>query len=189
MTAEYVTAISAFLTFVVIAVSAVAGLVQLRHIRASNQLTGILRYTEWWETPHMQASIRYVRDELPERLRDPKYREQLLRGGMASRDDHPELVVCDWVEQAGSYIKYGLLAEDQFLDLAAGFISAIWECLEPVVAMRRVASGSAVFENFEFLAVRSQEWQREHAAGNYPSGSARLMTQERAQAIVDKLGL
>jgi hypothetical protein len=188
MTAEYVTAISAFLTFVVIAVSAVAGLVQLRHIRASNQLTGILHYTEWWETPHMQASIRYVRDELPERLRDPKYRDQLLLG-IASRDDHPELVVCDWVEQAGSYIKYGLLAEAQFMDLAAVFISTMWDCLEPVVAMRRIGAGIAALENFEYLAVRSKAWQREHAGGNYPSGSARLMTQERAQAIVDKLGL
>ena len=79
MTAEHVTALSAFLTFVVITVSAIAALVQLRHIRASNQLAGILRYTEWWETPHMQAAIRYVRDDLADHLRDPKYREEYSR--------------------------------------------------------------------------------------------------------------
>ena len=186
MTAEYVTALSAFLTFVVITVSALAALVQLRHIRASNQLAGILRYTEWWETPQMQNAIRFVRDDLAERLRDERYRAELLRG-VASRSDHPELVVCDWIEQAGSYIKYGLLAEDQFLDLAGAFISSMWGSLQPVVAMRRIGGGAAVFENFEYLAVRSNAWLRGHPAGNYPSGCARLMTQERAQALVDEL--
>lgn len=185
MTAEYVTALSAFLTFVVIAVSSIAALVQLRHIRSSNQLVGILRYTEWWETAHMQAAIRYVRDELDAHLHDPKYREALMQG-VASRDDHPELVICDWVEQAGSYIKYGLLSEGQFLDLAAGFIVSIWDHLEPVVAMRRIGGGPAVFENFEFLAVRSKEFLHKHSSGNYPPNTPRLMTQERAQALVDK---
>jgi len=75
------------------------------------------------------------------------------------------------------------------MDLAAVFISTMWDCLEPVVAMRRIGAGIAALENFEYLAVRSKSWLREHPTGNYPPGSARLMTQERAQAIVDKLGL
>lgn len=185
MAAEYVTAISAFLTFLVIAISAIAALVQLRHIRASNQLTGLLRYTEWWETPAMQDAIKYVRCDLDKRLSDRQYFDELMRGA-ASRVDHPELVVCDWVEQAGSYIKFGLIAEDQFLDLAGGFISSIWDRLEPVVAIRRVSSGPAVYENFEYLAVRSRARLRAHAAGNYPAGSARLMSQERAKSIVEE---
>jgi hypothetical protein len=184
MNAEYVTAASAFLTFLVIAVSAAAALVQLRQLRASNQLAGIMRYTEWWETSEMQSAIKYVRDELPQKLRDPQYRDELLKG-FSSRDGHPELVVCDWVEQAGSYIKYGLLAESQFLDLSAGFITGIWDCLEPVVAMRRLGGGVTAFENFEYLAVRSKAWLRNHPAGNYPAGCARLMTQDKVQALVD----
>lgn len=188
MSAENVTAISAFLTFLVIAVSAVAGLVQLRHIRSSNQLAGIMRYTEWWETPHMQNAIKYVADDLAEHLRDRKYREELLQG-VASRADHPELVVCDWVEQAGSYIKYGLLAEDQFLDLAGAFINTVWDRLEPVVAMRRIGGHPGSFENFEYLAVRSKAWLLKHPDGNYPSNSARLLTQERAKTIVDALSV
>ena len=186
MTAEFVTAVSAFLTFLVIALSSIAALVQLRHIRSSNQLVGLLRYTEWWDTPHMQSCIKFVRTELPQRLRDPKYRDELLQG-VATRSDHPELLVADWVEQAGSYIKYGLLAEEQFLDLAAGFIDSIWDCLEPVVALRRIRGGEAIFENFEFLALRSKSWRRRHAAGNYPTGCQRLLLQDRARTIVDKL--
>ena len=134
----------------------------------------------------MQSSIRFVRTELAGRLRDPKYRDELLQG-VATRADHPELVVGDWVEQAGSYIKYGLLEEDQFLDLAAGFIDSIWDCLEPVVALRRVRDGASAFENFEFLALRSKAWHRKHRAGNYPARCPRLMTQDQARAIVDKL--
>jgi hypothetical protein len=188
VTAEYVTAVSAFLTFLVIAMSSIAALVQLRHIRSSNQLVGLLRYTEWWETPLMQSSIKFVRTELAQRLRDDvKYRDELLHG-VATRADHPELLVADWVEQAGSYIKYGLLAEDQFLDLSSGFIDSIWDSLEPVVALRRIHGGTSIFENFEFLAQRSKSWKRKHAAvGNYPTGSPRLMTQEQARAIVDGL--
>ena len=188
MNAEFVTAVSAFLTFLVITVSSIAALVQLRHIRSSNQLAGLLRYTEWWETPLIQSSIKFVRTELAQRLRDDaKYRDELLQG-VATRADHPELLVADWVEQAGSYIKYGLLAEDQFLDLAAGFIDSIWDSLEPVVALRRVHGGASIFENFEFLAQRSKAWRRRHAAtGNYPTGTPRLMTQEQARTIAGEL--
>jgi hypothetical protein len=185
MTTEYVTALSAFLTFLVIAVSSIAALVQLRHIRTSNQLAGIMRYTEWWESPQMQTCIGFVRNELAGRLLDQKYRDEILRG-VATRADHLELVVADWVEQAGSYIKYGLLAEDQFLDLAAGFIESIWDDLEPVVALRRAHGGLAFFENFEYLAVRSKAWLRKHPAGNYPAGSPRLLTQEKVRALADE---
>jgi hypothetical protein len=186
MTPEKLTAVSAFLTFLVIAVSAVAALVQLRHIRSSNQLTALIRYTEWFDSLQMQTAIKYVWDDLPKRLHDAEYRGELLRG-VASRAGHPELLVCDWVEQAGSYIKYGLLAEDQFLDLAGAVISSLWDCLEPVVALRRINGGAAIFENFEYLALRSKAWLSKHPSGNYPPSCARMMTQERAKALVDEL--
>ena len=186
MSAEYVTALSALGTFLVIVVSAFAAVRQLRHFRASNQLAGILRYTEWWETPHMQAAIKYVGDELPARLLDAQYRHELLQP-FVSRSGHPELVVSDWIEQAGSYIKFGLLAEDQFLDLTSTFVSTMWESLEPVVAMRRVGGGPAVYENFEYLAARAKTWLEKHRMGNYPQNCPRLMTQKQAQVIVSNL--
>lgn len=185
MTPEYLTAISALGTFFVIAVSAAAGVRQLRHIRASNQLAGIMRYTEWWESPHIQDAIKYIRDELPARLRDPKYRDELLHP-VASRAGHPELVVCDWAEQAGSYVKYGLLDEDQFLDLGSAFVRTMWERLELVVAMRRIAGGPAMFENFEYLVARAQQFTAKRPNGNYPRSCPRLLTQKRAQALVDE---
>jgi hypothetical protein len=184
MTPEYITAISALGTFFVIAVSAAAGVRQLQHIRASNQLAGIMRYTEWWESPHIQDAIKYIRDDLPGRLRDPAYRSELLNP-VVSRAGHPELVVCDWAEQAGSYVKYGLLDEAQFLDLGSAFVRTMWERLEPVVAMRRIAAGPAMFENFEYLAARAQQFTAKRPNGNYPRNCPRLLTQRRAQELVD----
>lgn len=183
MTPELVTAGAAVLTFVVIAVSAVAALQQLRHIRAANQLAGIMRYVEWFEAPKMQQAIKYIGDDLPGHLRNVQYRGELL-GEVVSRTSHPELFVADWFEQAGSYVKYGLIADEQFLDLAGTFVSTMWQQLEPVIAMRRIAGGPAMYENFEYLAVRMRAFAAQHPHGNYPRGCPRLMTQERARALL-----
>lgn len=117
MTAEYLTALSALGTLLVITVSAIAALIQLRHIRSANQLAGVLRYTEWWESPQMQSAIKYVNEELAARLRDPEYRGELLRN-VASRSGHPELVkstdclrkISSWTWAAGSSPAYGTLS-------------------------------------------------------------------------------
>jgi len=177
MSAEYLSAYAAIGTFVVIAITALAAIIQLRHIRGANQLTGLLHLTEAWGGENIQHANRFVYTELPERLRDPQYRAELMSPD-PDRRAHKELMVADMLEQTGSYVKYGMIDGQQFLDISGGYVRHMWECLKPVVAMRRAATNSAsLYENFEYLAVLEQDFRKNHPLDNYPRGVRRLMTE------------
>jgi hypothetical protein len=49
-----------------------------------------------------------------------------------------------------------------------------WNALAPVVASSRYAIGSALWENFEYLVVLSQDWVAAHPNGTYPRGIRRI---------------
>lgn len=175
MSAEYLSAYAAIGTFIVIAITAIAAVVQLRHIRGANQLTGLLHLTQAWGGEDVQAANRFIHAELPVRLREPQYRAELMAPN-PDRRAHKELLVADILEQTGSYIKYGMIDGQQFLDITGGYVRHMWGCLKPVVAMRRVAMNSAsLYENFEYLAVLEQDFTAKHGGDNYPRGVRRLM--------------
>lgn len=177
MSAEYLSAYAAIGTFIVIAITALAAVVQLRHIRGANQLTGLLHVTEAWGGEHIQGANRFINTELPARLRDPQYRSELMSPD-PDRRAHKELIVADILEQTGSYIKYDMIDGQQFLDITGGYVRHMWDRLRPVVAMRRVATNSAsLYENFEYLAVLEQDFRAKHGGDNYPRGVRRLMSE------------
>lgn len=77
MTAEWLTAIGTVGTFVVIAASAVAALVQLRHTRSGNAISLLTAYNSEFDTNEFQLAFAYVRTELPERLKDDAVLDEL----------------------------------------------------------------------------------------------------------------
>jgi len=177
MSAEYLSAYAAIGTFLVIAITAIAAVIQLRHIRGANQLTGLLHLTEAWRGDAIQQANKFIHEELPTRLRDANYRAELMAPD-PSRRTHPELLVADLLEQTGSYIKYGMIDGQQFLDIVAGYVTHMWDCLKGVVALRRVATNSSsLYENFEYLAVLAQDFYAKHKGGNYPPGVRRLLSE------------
>ena len=183
MTPEMLTAVASIATFVVIAITAVAAIIQLRHISASNQLTGVMKYIEFWESDRMQRANVFVQGELADRLRDPDYRRELWEVEV-DRKLHPELIAADWCEQAGSYVKYGLLREAQFLDLAGGYVDRIWPVLREVVAIRRVVfNSSSMYENFEYLAALAKRLRDRGGVANYPRNLPRLLSDADAPII------
>lgn len=139
-------------TLVVIAATAAAALVQLRHIRAANQLTGLLNFTEAFESDAIQGANAFIHRELPQRLRETSFVQGLLEIN-TDRREHPELRVCDFMEQQGSYIKFGMIDKDQYIDLTGAYVSSMWDALQSVIALRRAARNSgAMYENFEYIA-------------------------------------
>lgn len=138
MTAEWVAAYAAVGTLLVIAATAFAALVQLRHIRAANQLTGLLHFTAVFESDEIQSATAFIEQQLPEKLRDPQFVRGLLRVN-TDRREHLELRVCDFLEQQGSYIKYGMIDKDQYIDLVGAYVTSMWAALKEVVALRRAA--------------------------------------------------
>jgi hypothetical protein len=168
-------------TFVVIAATAIAAVVQLRHIRAGNQLNALLTIMEMWDTPEMQNHIQYTRTVLPEKLKDPAVLAEYAAGGI-SRASHPEMLVADFWEQIGTFAKWELVDERSWLDILASQVAAAWRLLEvPIMAMRSTAGRSA-FENFEYLAARGILWQRKYPDGSYPKGTPRMAELDAADA-------
>lgn len=173
MTSETWSVIFAGGTFVVIAATAVAALIQLRHLRAGNQLTTLLTIMRMWNQPDMQEHIRYLRGALQDKLKDPAFMQQFATGPL-TRSDHPELLVADFWEQIGAFVKYDLLDERPVLDIAGGQALLAWNAVEPAVMAMRTRSGNAVFENFEYIAVRAQLWKKAHPDGAYPTKTPRM---------------
>jgi hypothetical protein len=65
-------------TFVVIAATAIAAFVQLRHIRRANELAGLLSTFAMLQDPSVREMVNYVRHALPERMKDADFRASLL---------------------------------------------------------------------------------------------------------------
>lgn len=174
--AEYLAAYASIGTFVVIAITAIAAVVQLRHIRSANQLAGFMDLAALWDSDAFQRATRFVHDELPARLQNPQYRAELRRPE-PDRREHQELVVTDMLERSGSYVKYGMIDDEQLLDIIFPFVISMWSSLKEVVALQRVGNQNGeLFGNFEYLAARSVDYQGTHKHGSYPRGVRRMMT-------------
>jgi hypothetical protein len=173
MSIEMINTLAAVGTFVVIAATAIAALIQLRHLRAGNQLQAMLDINDRWNGPELQRVIRYVRYELPDKVKDPGYARS-LEEHMRDTERHPEMQLADWWEQIGTMVKHGLIMEDPFLDLGGASVVGHWNLLTTTIAIVRVNRSPAVFENFEYLAAIGMRWLEQHPDGNYPKGLGRL---------------
>jgi hypothetical protein len=173
MTAEMLTALATFLTVIVIGASAIAALIQLRHMRGSNELEAVLALQHDFQTPDMQAALQYVQQQLPEKLEDDIYRRELAAIGYISIERHPELRVCNWFAQMGTFLKHGLISESTLMDLYARLVRYYWTALAPAVAIMRRKRGDGQYSEFEYLALRANVWLAQYNGGAFPRGTAR----------------
>jgi len=155
-------------TMIVVAATAAAGLIQLRHLRASNELEALLRLTEHLREPDLQAAFGFVQADLAGRLEEPEYRAQLARLGFIDAREHPEMDVCNWFNEVGALVKNRLIDEVIFLDLFARLVTYYWSKLAPVIAIMRRERGPSQYENFEYLARLAATWKEKHPDGMYP---------------------
>lgn len=163
-------------TFVVIAASAAAALVQLRHIRAGNQLTGLLKFIELLQDPANRELLNFVRQDLGLNMKDRAFRESIDEVPI-DRAKHPELYVCQLYEHIGSYVRAGLIDERTFMLAAWYDVQLYWRLLEPGIRIGR-RKRPFTFENFEWLAAKAQAWAEKHLGGNYPSALPRMVGEE-----------
>ena len=182
MSLELVSAIASLGTLFVITAGSIAAFIQLRHLRRGNQLSGLLSVLELFQQTHFHELINFVRSELPQRMQDPDFRAG-LNALPVDRRTHPELHVADMYEEIGSYVRGGLIDEDQFLLGHWLNVLLYWSLLQP--SMEIVRSHSPyTFENFEYLAARAVEWKARHPKGNYPDSLPRV----DARTAYERLG-
>ncbi len=174
MSLESLNTAVAFGTFFVIAASAIAALVQLRHLRAGNQLEAVLELEREFRGPELQDALRFVQCHLADSMSDRAFRGELAVIGFIDSRKHPEMDVCNWFNQMGALVKNRLVEEDTFLDLFNRLVVHYWTLLEPAIAVLRRARGDAQYENFEYLAARARAWQARHPTGMYPRNMPRL---------------
>ena len=160
-------------TLLVVAAASIAAIVQLRYLRASNQLNGLLEILNQWNLPAVQSALAELR-AVPKKMEDPDYVTMLHARGSRDRAAHPEFLALDLWEQIGTYSKYGLIDEMILLDIVSSQVSAAWNWAAPVIAILRERAGPSAFENFEYLAVRAELWTRRYPNGTYPSRHPRM---------------
>ncbi len=179
VTPEMVSALAESGTLVVICASVIAALIQLRHIRAGNQLQALLSLERDFRGPAMQSALRYVQDELPTKLEDPAYRRELETIGFIDPALHPEMVACNWLNEMGTLVKRGLVSEDTFMDLFARLIAHCWRQIAPAVAIMRRTRGEAQYHDFEYLAQRAMAWIERNPQGMSPRDFVRVPIPDR----------
>lgn len=174
MSAEWVTAISALGTLIVIAASAIAALIQLRHMRGSNQIAALTEFRETMESDRFQAAQAFVSYDLPKRLNDPA--ERIKMTAVPFRDEYTAIsTVANMYEALGSLVKSGVIDRDVACDVVALIVVRSWDAMVPVTTYLRHKFGNrALWENFEYLALLSKRFIAAHPDGAYPRGEPRL---------------
>ena len=175
MSADWVTAIATVGTFVVIAASAAAALIQLRHMRGSNQIVALTEIRETLESSEFEAALKYVQREFPRRLADPDVRRRLLEPGHTPDEFIPIRTAANFFEAFGAFVRRRIIDPDIACDLFGPIVLANWEILAPYIVNRRAAANNPAFwENFEYFAAMSKDWIERHPGGTYPRNAKRM---------------
>ena len=162
---EAVTALGTVFTGLVILVTVLVGqrqlratVDQLRQLRRASQLDAANAIFTELNSPTFLEARRFILDDLPERLKDPRFREELELIGRADENVHKELFVLRMFERIGMYCEEELLNPDLVYYLVSGRIVDTWEGLVDVVAVHRRIATMRIWHHYEKLYDDSQRF-------------------------------
>jgi hypothetical protein len=173
VSAEWVGAISSAGTFVVIAASAIAALLQLRHMRSGNQIAAYNECRETMDSAPFRDALQFIRTKLPERLTDAAACEEIVRAGLAGEYGDIRLVA-NLFESMGLFVRTGMMEQRIACELWSGIVLSTWNALRPLTAVIRTQISEGVWTNFEYMAVLAKHYIDEYPHGYYPAGVERL---------------
>ena len=184
MSAEWVTAIATAGTFTVIAASAAAALVQLRHMRGSNQIVALTECRETLESPEFRAAQRFVSYELPKRLQDPQECRKIAQ--LPFSGEYEQIgTVANFFESMGLFVKRGIIDRKIACDFWTVVVLRNWRALLPVTSyVRHHLGDDTLWENFEYMALLCERFNAVQAS-SYPKGVPRM---PRDTSLLDRLG-
>jgi hypothetical protein len=183
MSLEALSTVAAIGTFVVIGATAIAALVQLRHMRSSNQIAALTEVRETLESDRFSEARRYALEVVPKLVSDASGRAQLGAPPPMSQELESIRMLANFFENVGAFVRYGIIDRELACDVWSFVVVDTWENLEPAIAIRRQTFPD-VWTNFEWLAVISEDWQRRHPTGAYPRGQRRMQLSERSRNAV-----
>jgi len=173
MSQESLSTAAAIGTFIVITATAIAAVVQLGHLRAQNQLTGLLTVLARVEDPQFNAWVDAAREVIRTHMSDPHFRRSVMNGTF-DRNNNPWLNLGNSYDWVGSLVKHKLIPEEALLDVYSSRVIQAWSIVEDLIPLMRKRGGPAIWENFEYLVVRARAWNVQNPHGAYPKGVPRL---------------
>jgi hypothetical protein len=191
MSLDSINSIAPLLTVIIVAATAIAALVQLKHMRAGNQITAMLSIGEELSGDLFRDAATLIRNEIDAAMEDPAYREYefaMSAGQPAPKvsSEYVELrqagiIVGNAFEELGILVKRGVIDREMFLDRYCALILNNWKRLEQSTALGRAALGNDLsWENFEYLAILSEDWMAKYEKmGTYPAGVRRMALKHR----------
>ena len=167
MSLELLSTLSSMATALIIAATAIAALVQLRHLRAGNLITALLTIENEMDNQEFRDAERLVREELPQMLVDRdfcRYVFALDRHEKITQSDdryvsvrQAAVLIANTFENLGALVKRGLFDKNLFLDIYCSVVVGFWTDLSGFTALRRAAAREPrIYENFEYIAVISR---------------------------------
>jgi hypothetical protein len=182
MSLELANTLATLGTFVVIAATAIAAILQLRHARSSNQIAALNELRETTETPAFLEASHFVQGGLSGKLQDPAFRYQVAMGSVRTDETRALIakanLVGNFFESMGTLVKTGLVDKELALQIWDGVAVQAWEHLAPYLAILRRSAGDVLWEKFEYLAVLAQDWIATHPKGTYPARMRRIDVQD-----------
>jgi hypothetical protein len=174
MTWEAVTALGTLFSAFVVAVAAIAAVVQIRHLRAGNQLEAILRIYDAFNSAEMMAARRYVLLELPEVLKDEHVRRSLAAPGQ--QIDPRMTRVGNFFNELGALVVDGFLEERLVWPLVP-IAARAWRIVAPIALEWRRQQDDPVWADFEYIASLEDHVTRTTHIGRFPKAfRARLQS-------------
>jgi hypothetical protein len=181
MSLELVNTLATFGTFVVIAGTAIAALVQLRHARGSNQIAALDELREAFQSREFSEAQNFLDTRLDEFVKNPAFRYQWAHRAARTEEFRDEIervrLVGNYFEDVGALILAGLLDGDLAIRIYSADVRRAWDKVEPLTAIGRRANLLA-WENFEYVAMLSKKWIEQHSAGAYPRRAPRLQLKD-----------
>jgi hypothetical protein len=176
------------LTAAIIAATATAALIQLRHMRAGNQIAAMLSIGEHFANDEFKRAEQIVVHKLAPALEDPAFRAYVVA---FVRDPAPPEADASFVEirratvhigntyeELGILVKAGSVDQDLFLDRYCTVIMRNWNRLHDFTGfVREIGGDPGTWENFEYITVLSQDWMKRPSS--YPTGVRHLEVKNR----------
>lgn len=180
MSLELLNTVATLATCAIVATTAIAALIQLRHLRASNQIQGQLAINALIQSDEFrraQMTLRGLSDMLHDPALAPAFRQP-----PSERTPPPVVaminaarVVGSNLENIGNMVRNGLTDGRLFIEQFGNVVVDMWDVLEPLTRVRRAAERSdSGWEDFEYLTILSREWIRSGGSA-FPKTRRRLL--------------
>lgn len=188
MSLELINTTASLLTVTIVAATALAALIQLRHLRAANQIHALLAIGEKLDSREFSDALTTTNGGLEPALADPTFREYELAirrrlpppsvDGRYADMHHACILIGNTFELMGTMVKNGIVDQAILVDQYCGVTLGAWKRLADYTAYGREVGDPAGWEHFEYLAVLSEDWIRTHPS-SYPKGVRRYPLHNR----------